>query len=111
MPTTKWSPSVLAEGFVPFPKKLLRSLRELFEGETALADLAAVLAVIDFKRPNPTRKPSLEYLGFLAGLTESEFRDALRRLETLGYLTIQGDEPGLEIDLAGFESVIEKATG
>jgi hypothetical protein len=106
----KWSPSVLNEGFVPFPKKLLRALHCVFPDNDSMKELAVILAVVDFKRPNLSRSPSLEYLAFLAGLEENEFKEALGRLEQKTYAGISGDSKGLEISLDGFLKKIETET-
>ena len=104
----KWSAESLSEGFVPFPKKLIRCLHRLFPGEDAMSQLQALLAIVDFKRPNLTRAPSLSYLAFLAGLTESDFEDALRALEARNYVRTSGDNNGLTISLEGLLSAINK---
>jgi hypothetical protein len=106
----KWSPSVLSEGFVPFPKKLVRSMRQIFNSPDSIKELAVVLAVVDFKRPNLTRKPSLAYLAFLAGFEESEFEAVLHQLELKGYIQTSGTHDGMEISLVGLMQTIEKET-
>ncbi len=97
----KWSEPVLAEGFVPFPKRLLRTMSQFFAGSQAIEELAVVLAIVDFKRPNVTRLPSLSYLAFLAGLDESEFKQALTRLNEKGLIRVQGTQEGLDVGLGG----------
>jgi len=77
----KWSEPVLEEGFIPFPKKLLRCLPAVFTGPNVAEDLAVVLAVVDYKRPNLSRLPSLGYLAFLAGMEPEEFQTRLVDLE------------------------------
>jgi hypothetical protein len=52
----------------------------------------------------------LEYLAFLAGLEENEFKEALGRLEQKTYAGISGDSKGLEISLDGFLKKIETET-
>lgn len=106
----KWSAESLAEGFVPFPKKLIRCLHRLFPGEDAMPQLQALLAIVDFKRPNLTRAPSLSYLAFLAGLSERAFENALRELEAKEYVRASGDNNGLSISLEGLLSAINKET-
>ena len=64
----KWSLEVLEEGFVPFPKKLIRCLAEMFGGPDGIDQLRVLLAVIDYRRPDLVRPPSLEYLSFNAGM-------------------------------------------
>ena len=106
----KWSASVLAEGFVPFPKKLLRCLHRLFPGAEAAKELAVLLAVVDFKRPNLTRLPSLAYLAFIAGLDEQEFKAVLNRLKEKGFVRISGHDDGLDISLTEFLETVEAET-
>jgi hypothetical protein len=106
----KWSPSVLNEGFVPFPKKLLRAIHRIFPDDDSMKELAVILAVVDFKRPNASRSPSLEYLAFLAGLEEDEFKAALSRLERKTYARVSNDSKGLEVSLDGLLKKIELET-
>ena len=103
----KWSPDVLSEGFVPFPKKLVRCLQQVFDSSDSVKEIAALLAVIDFKRPNLTRNPSLHYLAFLAGLAESDFDAALQRLRTKRYVEIQGGPEELHVSVTGLLAAIE----
>jgi len=106
----KWSSSVLEEGFVPFPKKLVRCLHKLFADEPTMQELAALLAVVDFKRPNLSRSPSTAYLAFLSGLDESEFKEALTRLEQKGFVSVSGNSDGLEVSLDKTLALIENQT-
>ncbi len=69
----KWSRPVLAEGFVPFPKLLLRCLPKIFTGEGAIEKLAVILAIVDFQRDELFRDPSLEYLAFVADMERDDF--------------------------------------
>ncbi len=104
----KWSYSVLNEGFVPFPKKLVRCLCRLFSDTDSLKELAVLLAIVDFKRPNLTRLPSQAYLSFLAGLTEDEFTETLGHLQRKGYVHIEGDPDNLNISLNGLLQAIDR---
>lgn len=52
----KWSEPVLREGFVPFPKRMLRCLGSLFGHTPEIERLAVVMAVVDYRRPSPTRR-------------------------------------------------------
>jgi hypothetical protein len=106
----KWSSSVLEEGFVPFPKKLVRCLTQLFTGPDAATEMAVVLAVVDFKRPNVSRNPSLEYLSFLAGLEVAVFNEALTRLILKGYVKVGYGPDGLDVSLDGLLTKIEELT-
>lgn len=107
----KWSASALLEGFVPFPKKLLRSMCRLFTGENAQKQLAVILAIADFKRPNLTRPPSAEYLAHVSGLEQHEFDAALIELEHKNYIHIERTPEGLNISLMGLLSAIEREAG
>jgi len=107
----KWSPFVLEEGFVPFPKKLVRCLPQLFTGSEAVTDLAVVLAIVDFKRPNLSRNPSIEYLSFLAGIEVAEFHKALERLILKRYVKVGYGPDGLDVSLDGLLAKIEELTG
>ncbi len=91
---TKWSNPILREGFVPFPKRLLRCIHKIFNYAEGMIDLAIVLALVDFKRPNASRRPSLEYLAFLAGLPIEEFERGLVRLQERGYVNVESDAEG-----------------
>jgi hypothetical protein len=105
----KWpSPDVLREGFVPFPKTLLRCLPQLFSEPTGMVDLCTVLAIVDYRRANLRRLPSLAYLAFIAGLGETEFEKALERLESKGMIETQGDPEELEIKISGLLQKIEE---
>lgn len=80
------------EGFVPFPKKLLRTLKSVFGCTEQMENLAAVLAVVDFKRSNQTREPSISYLSFISGLSEAELTAAFQRLENQGLIEWSNDD-------------------
>ncbi len=106
----KWSESTLEEGFVPVSKKFLRCLHLLFDGEGA-KDIAALLAIIDYKRPHLLRPPSSANLAFLAGLSEPEFRSALGRLVAKNLVQILHDnEDKLSINTRPLLQAIERLT-
>ncbi len=94
----KWDEDLLAEGFTPFPKKLIRCIYRIFGGSLAFEHLAVVLAVVDYRRPNLTREPSLGFLSFNTGLSASTVMDCLHDLQQEGLLTISGDEEALSIN-------------
>lgn len=106
----KWSETVLSEGFVPFPKKLLRCLHRVFQGPDSSKELAVVLAIVDFNRLRLTRLPSLAFLSFVAGLNQAEVQVILERLKQKTYVQIVGDSEGLDINLNGLLKVIETET-
>lgn len=105
---TKWSHAVLKEGFVPFPKRLLRCLADVFAGQTVAEDLAVVLSVVDFKRPNLSRLPSLDYLAFVAGLSPENFQSRLDDLEKRGLVSVNGNEEEMDIQLTGLLELVEQ---
>ena len=101
----KWSAQVVSEGFVAFPKRLLRCLNVLFPEPRAIDQLRVVLAVADFRRPKQSREPSLQYLAFIAGMSEQEFRSALSALSDRGIVELSGSDDGLRVSL---EPLLEK---
>lgn len=107
----KWSSEILLEGFVPFPKRLLRCMSELFEGEHAIEDLAVILAIVDYRRPSLIRFPSIEYLSFLAGLSPEVFRERLAELQDRRLITVHGSEGELIVEIDGLMKRIEELTG
>lgn len=100
----KWPVPLLDEGFVPFPKKLLRSLTKLFGASAELRHLALLLAVVDYQRPNLSRHPSVSYLGFLAGLDLSQTEKTLQELIQRNWATVDPveDSDAVKVDLHGF---------
>lgn len=103
--------SVLGEGFVPFPKKMLRCLHKLFPGSEEMKELSALLAVVDYRRLNLRNNPSAEYLAFLAGLDQAEFTAALQRLERKGYGHPSGSLESLDVSLDGIlDKIRQEAT-
>jgi hypothetical protein len=107
----KWSAGVLSEGFVPFPKKLLRCAPRLFEGPDSVKDLAVVLSIVDFNRDKLWRQPSLAFLSFVAGLSEEDVMASLDRLEQKSFIRVSGDFiTGLNIQIDGLLAIIESQT-
>jgi hypothetical protein len=100
----KWSPTTLEEGFVPFPKTLLRVMKDIFVGDDAIKELSVVLSIVDFKRDNLKRLPSRAFLAFIAGLEEEEFSKILKGLEQKGYARSSGTEEEMDISLDGLLS-------
>ncbi|WP_437941284.1 hypothetical protein [Sorangium sp. So ce341] len=109
--THKWPGTTLDEGFVPLPKKLLRTLTTLFGSSEAMQDLAVLLAVVDYQRPDLKRHPSLEYLAFVAGLDLETTRRTLERLDEREWATTFAPDQrgGIEIDLGGFIRALRNA--
>ena len=106
----KWDSQVLAEGFVPFPKRLLRCLSRTFNGQRALDELAVVLAIVDYKRPDVSRPPSPEFLAFLLDIPVDRFRNILASLRDKGLISFREDETGLEIETSGLTKKILELT-
>lgn len=106
----KWSPALLNEGFVPFPKRFLRCLPKILKGEHAVRDLAVILAVVDYKREKLLRLPSAEYLAFVAGTELPEFEASLNRLKEGGLVTFKRDTECIDVSIDGLIARIEKLT-
>lgn len=84
----KWSLTMLKEGFVPLPKRLLRSFHRIFVGQLGMEHFAAVMTVADYKRRNLTRLPSVEFLAFTAGLEPERLEQCLHELNQSGVVSI-----------------------
>jgi len=104
----KWPQSVLAEGFVPFPKTLLRRMHRLFPDSDSMKQLAVLLAIADFRRPNLSRSPSVDFLAFVAGLEKPDFQRALDQLAEKGYVRVSGDAEGLEVSMDGLAGLLDR---
>jgi hypothetical protein len=105
---SKWNTAVLCEGFVPFPKTLMRKLIRIFTGSKRLTRLTAMLAVIDYKRPHLARPPSLEYLAFNAGMSTERFRRALGQMQEDGWIRIGGTDNECDVDTTPFLAILEQ---
>ena len=106
----KWSAEILDEGFVPFPKRLLRCLVRLFGQAGSLAHLALILAVVDYKRPQLSRLPSADYLAFICGLSPKQFKENLTALKKKGWVSVHGDDSALDVNIDGAMEQILKLT-
>lgn len=107
----KWGYPVLAEGFVPFPKKLLRRLPVVL-GENAVERLQVILAIVDYLREDLKNAPSKDYLAFIAGLPIERFKAVLVELQELGLIDVTGTDDYFMINLKGLKDAIlnEEAT-
>ena len=107
----KWPEKLLEEGYVPFPKRLLRTLSKLFGDSVAVDEIAVILAIVDYKRPQLRRQPSLDYLAFTAGIPVERFKEILRGLAAKGWVNLKAGSTrnSVEIDLQGFHEQILKA--
>ena len=95
----KWhGPALLSEGFVPFPKRLLRSMDALWPGDRSIQQLAVILAIADYRRPG-IRPPSAGLLAFEAGLSLEVFDERLKELADVGLLEVGGNRDELAVSL------------
>ena len=107
----KWGAPILNEGFVPFPKRLVRCLGKVMQGPDALDELSVILAAIDYKRPNLEREyPSVDYLAFLSGLPVERFKKVVGGLQDRGYITAEGNDRALNIEIGGLLNKVLKET-
>jgi len=106
--TAKWSVPLLDEGFIPFPKRLLRCLSNVFSD---VNELQAVLAIVDYRRKDPIRPPSYDFLAFTAGISVPELKDRVERLREKGYVTVTGIDDAITIDINPLLARIEELTG
>lgn len=105
----KWGYEVLEEGFVPFPKKLIRALPSLFK-ENGIEKLQAVLAIIDFIRDDQKSNPSKEYLAFVAGMSIERFSLVLGELKAEGLIEVVEADDALVASPKGLKVAILKNT-
>lgn len=108
--TAKWSADVLDEGFVPVPKRLIRCISTLFVGQDALAHLAVILAIADYRRPSLSRPPSPEYLAFTAGMDTAIFVKHLEELKGRGLVSFEADENALDVEIEALLQEIVRLT-
>jgi len=82
----------------------------LFKGDEGMDELATLLAAADYKRPNSSRPPTLDFLANTSGLSKAKLEEALERLDRRGYITKHTDPAGrVIIDYPGFIVALEKA--
>lgn len=87
----KWSAKVTDEGFVPFPKRLLRCLSKALGDDATFDHLRVILSIADYNRPNLLHPPSMGYLAFNAGLEKETFRSRLKELQRRGLVVVEVD--------------------
>lgn len=87
-------------------------MHKLFSGPKGVQELAVLLAIVDYRRKNLSRSPSIEYLAFTAGLTRKRFREILEKLEEKGWVQVENRprEGAIDITIDGFEEEIEDLT-
>ncbi len=108
--SAKWSAALLEEGFVPFPKKFIRSVHRILTGSEGLEELAVILAVTDYRRPSVTRPPSIDYLSFVTELSPENVQKALQRLKERGLVTVTESPLGVDVDTRGLIERIQEIT-
>lgn len=75
----------------------------------AMEELAVVLAIADYCRPNLRVPPSRQFLAFLAGLEQDRFDSALQSLIDKGYAAVESEfDDAISIKLSGLFSVIQE---
>ena len=88
------------------PKKFTRTLSQVI-GD--IRDLQVILAIVDFKRPNLTRQPSIDFLAFTSGLDVDTFRTRLREMNSRGWILTSGNEEELNVNIDPLLAKIEEA--
>ena len=108
----KWieDDDVLDEGFVPFPKRLIRCLPEVLGERDGMSLLAVVLAVVDDRRPAQSRPPSLQQLAHIAGLSATKFKRCLSELVAMKYATSDGPDEAIDVGLEGLLKEVARKT-
>jgi hypothetical protein len=106
----KWPGKTLSEGFVPFPKRLMRCAGKLFVGETGIDDLRVILSIVDFTRQNQLRDPSYAYLAFMAGMSAPKFKSRVDAMRERRWLDVSGTDDAIKIEIHGLCQKIEMLT-
>ena len=100
----KWQrKELLDEGFIAFPKRLLRCLRQVLEGTKPLTDLRVILAIVDLRRPDDDKPFSISHLASIAGIPPKVFLERLNDLATRRLLKIEfsPDDPNrVRVDIS-----------
>jgi hypothetical protein len=109
--TAKWSEPVLDEGYIAFPKRLLRAAPKIFQGEHAMEQLAVALALADYMRPDLNRPPSLGFLAFSAGMEMERFQERLNELSDTGLVNVMGNRDAVKYSLEGLQQAILENSG
>lgn len=106
----KWGSELLDQGYVPLPKRLVQCLPLVFKGSLRMSELSAVLAIVDYQRPQVSRLPSLPHLANMAGLSEPKFRKCLRSLADRDLVSWSGSEEAMEFDYSHLQRRVLKLT-
>jgi hypothetical protein len=109
--TVKWSAAVLDEGYIVYPKRLLRAASRVFAGEHAVEHLTVVLALVDYLRPDMIRPPSVGFLAFSAGMEVERFQMRLDELVEAGLVKVLGNRDALKYTLEGLQQAILENSG
>ena len=88
----KWGSDLCEEGYVPLPKKLLRSIPRIFDGEHALQDLIILLGIADLISAKINKGISIRYLSFLVCMEEDKVLESLERLKENKILKMESIE-------------------
>lgn len=88
----------------------MRVLPRIFSGKQAMDDLAVVLAIVDYRRPDLYRGPSIDFLAHNSGMSREDFLERLRGLEERGLVARSGSDDDVNIDLGGLEAAIVQHT-
>ena len=108
--TYKWSGQVLDEGYIAFPKRLLRAAPKLFHGENALEQLTVALALVDYLRKD-NRAPSVGFLAFTAGMDPERFWSRLIELRDAQLITFGGSRDAMKYGVEGLQQAILENSG
>jgi hypothetical protein len=103
----KWGDTVLDEGVVGVPKKMVRSLAELFPGADGIEQLQVALTLVDFRREGLKQLPTAAFLAFLAGLEEEKFLLRMRELESRGLVEFEMVRKAVKFGIDGLVKAIE----
>ncbi len=101
----KWGLAVLSEGFVPFPKKLLRCLPSIL-GENGIEKLQVIMSIVDYLRDDLKNPPSKDYLAFIAGLPKERFKAVLTELHANDLVDVSGTDEFFMANLKGLKDAI-----
>ncbi len=105
----KWGYPVLSEGFVPFPKKFLRSFPGIL-GSNAAEKLQVILAIVDYIRDDLKNPASKAFLAHLAGLPVETFKSVLSELEASKLIEVKGTDDAIEVKVDGLVNAVLRVT-
>jgi len=71
-----------------------------------MSELCAMLAIVDYARPQVSRLPSLTHLARIAGLSENKFRSCIQSLGKKNLLKWKGSENAMDFDYTGLKRCI-----